>query len=82
MTKCFMSMNSLLLFIYHYSGYNCRVISVLDEMIQIEYDKEEIEGKKRPRTEWIETDVKSLVIKELYSKPHSKNKANAMQVDK
>lgn len=51
-------------------------------MIQIEYDKEEIEGKKRPRTEWIETDVKSLVIKELYSKPHSKNKANAMQVDK
>lgn len=65
----------------YYSGYNCKVISVLDELIHIEYDKEEIEGKKRPRTEWIETDSKRLVIKELFLKPQLKNKENKMQID-
>ena len=48
-----------------YEGYICKVIKVLDELIEIEYDKEEAEMRKRPRTEWVDTSNKTLEIEDL-----------------
>ena len=48
-----------------YEGYICKVIKVLDELIEIEYDKEEAEMRKRPRTEWVDTSNKNLEIEDL-----------------
>lgn len=35
-------------------------------MINIEYDKNEISGTKRPPTQWVDTDNKNLLLVELY----------------
>ena len=34
-------------------------------MINIEYDREEIANTKRPATQWVETDNKSLLLTRL-----------------
>ena len=48
-----------------YEGYKCKVIKILDELIEIEYDKEDAEMRKRPRTEWVDTSNKNLEIEDL-----------------
>ena len=48
-----------------YEGYICKVITILDELIEIEYDKEDAEMRKRPRTEWVDTSNKNLEIEDL-----------------
>ena len=48
-----------------YEGYICKVITILDELIEIEYDKEDAEMRKRPRTEWVDTSNKTLEIEDL-----------------
>ncbi len=54
------------------------MIGVLDEMINIEYDKEEILNTKRPGTQWVETDAKNLVIVRL----HDDSESMLMEVEK
>ena len=48
-----------------HDGIEGYVINVLDEMINIEYNKEQIHGTKKPTTIWVETDNKSLKLVEL-----------------
>lgn len=51
--------------IVEYEGFICKVVKVLDELIEIEYDKEDIEKKKRPMTEWIDVSNRNLQIDSL-----------------
>lgn len=51
--------------IFFFRGYNATVINVLDEMINIEYDTEEIVNTKRSQTQWVETDNKNLQLVRL-----------------
>jgi ubiquitin C-terminal hydrolase len=53
-------------------GKTAVVTNVLDEMIHLEYDKQEISGTKRPEQQWIETESKLLEI--IYLKPSNKSK--------
>jgi hypothetical protein len=53
------------LFCLFFRGFNATVINVLDEMINIEYDREEVANTKRPATQWVETDNKSLLLTRL-----------------
>ena len=48
-----------------YEGCVCKVVKVLDELIEIEYDKEDIENKKKPKTEWIDVSNRNLQIDSL-----------------
>jgi hypothetical protein len=48
---------------------------VLDEMIYIQYDKDEIANTKRPAAQWVDTDNKFLQLVELHEDSY-------MQVDK
>lgn len=43
-------------------GINAVIIKVLDEMIQIEFDKQEIAGTKRPEVQWVDTESKLLEL--------------------
>ena len=48
-----------------YEGYKCKIVKILDELIEIEYDKEDTEMRKRARTEWVDTSNKNLEIEDL-----------------
>lgn len=50
---------------------NSTVINVLDEMINIEYDKTEIQNTKRPACQWIETDNRNLHLLDLIADKNS-----------
>ncbi len=49
-----------------FEGYKATVRNVLDEMINIQYDKEEISNSKRPLTQWVDTDNKNLILINIY----------------
>jgi hypothetical protein len=52
-------------------------------MINIEYNKNELAGVKRPNTQWVETDNKNLQLMELVlEKSEDNTKIKMMQVEK
>ena len=58
-----------------FEGYKATVRNVLDEMINIQYDKDEISNTKRPSTQWVDTDNKNLILLNI-------NQENEMDVEK
>lgn len=64
------------IFILIFSGFNATVINVLDEMINIEYDKDAISGTKRPMTQFVETDNKNLQLVVLFDSNVNMNVEN------